>query len=358
MNPPVRVLIVDDSAVVRSVLSKRLTEAGLEVVGVAADPYVARDLILLKKPDVLTLDLEMPRMDGLTFLDRLMTHYPLPVVVLSSLTEARSELALRALEAGAVDVIGKPGSSMSTGLEENTFQQLVTSLKAGAKSRPRRRFGKGSRKPDFTEKRRSIEATSDKVVALGASTGGTQALSELLQALSADHPGVLVVQHMPPIFTRTFAERLDRTCSLRVQEARSGDAVKDGTVLIAPGNHHLLLKRSGAKYHVECRQGPLVHHVRPSVDVLFQSVAKAAGPNAVGVILTGMGRDGAEGLLAMRRAGAATLAQDEESCVVYGMPKEAVARGAVEEIVPLSRMADVLQAKLKTLRAPAASIEK
>ena len=357
MNP-VRVLIVDDSAVVRSILSKKLTEAGLEVVGVAADPYVARDLILLKKPDILTLDLEMPRMDGLTFLDRLMTHYPLPVVVLSSLTEARSELALRALDAGAVDVIGKPGGSMGSGLEEGTLRQLVESLKAGAKARPRRRFGKNQVRQATKDKHRAIEITSDKVVVVGASTGGTQALTELFSALPADLPGMLVVQHMPPYFTRTFAERLDKVSALRVKEARDGDEVKDGTALIAPGNYHLLLKRTGAKYHVECRQGPLVHHVRPSVDVLFQSAAKAAGPNAIGVILTGMGRDGAEGLLAMRQAGAATLAQDEESCVVYGMPKEAVAQGAVQEIIPLSRMAEAIQSRIDILKAPATSNSK
>lgn len=352
MNP-VRVLIVDDSAVVRSILSKRLTGAGLEVVGVAADPYVARDLILLKKPDILTLDLEMPRMDGLTFLDRLMTHYPMPVVVLSSLTEARSEMALRALDAGAVDVIGKPGSGMASGLEEDTLRQLVESLKAGAKARPRRRFGKGQHLRALKGARRPIEITSDKVVAIGASTGGTQALTELFSAMPADLPGMLVVQHMPPYFTKTFAERLEKVSAMRVKEAQDGDEVKDGTALIAPGNYHLLLKRTGAKYHVECRQGPLVHHVRPSVDVLFQSVAKAAGPNALGVILTGMGRDGAEGLLAMRQAGSATLAQDEESCVVYGMPKEAVAKGAVEGSVSLSRMAEAIQSKIETLKAPA-----
>ncbi len=280
----------------------------------------------------------------------------MPVVVLSSLTEARSELALRALDAGAVDVIGKPGSGMAAGLEENTLRQLVESLKAGAKARPRRRFGKGPQAAS-AKKRRAIEITSDKVVAVGASTGGTQALAELLEALPADHPGILVVQHMPPYFTRTFAERLDKTCALRVREAQSGDEVKDGTVLLAPGNQHLLLRRTGAKYRVECRQGPPVHHVRPSVDVLFHSVAQAAGPNAVGVILTGMGKDGAEGLLAMRRAGAATLAQDEESCVVYGMPKEAVAQGAAQEIVPLNRMAEAIQSKINALMTPAMAVK-
>jgi two-component system, chemotaxis family, protein-glutamate methylesterase/glutaminase len=299
----------------------------------------------------------MPRMDGLTFLDRLMAHYPMPVVVLSSLTEARGEMALRALEAGAVDVIGKPGSGMAAGLEENTLRQLVESLKAGALAHPRRRLLRGVEPKAPGKKHRPIEITSDKVAAIGASTGGTQALTELLEALPADHPGILVVQHMPPYFTKTFAERLDRTCALRVREAQNGDEVKDGTVLLAPGNQHLLLRRTGAKYRVECRQGPLVHHVRPSVDVLFHSVAQAAGPNAVGVILTGMGKDGAEGLLAMRRAGAATLAQDEESCVGYGMPKEAAACGAAREIVPLNRMAEAIQSKINALGTPAVAAE-
>jgi two-component system chemotaxis response regulator CheB len=355
---PVRVLIVDDSAAVRSILSRRLSDSGLDVVGVAADPYIARDLILLKKPDVLTLDLEMPRMDGLTFLDRLMTHYPLPVVVLSSLTEARSEMALQALELGAVEVIAKPGSGLAAGLEGDSMNRLVESLRAAAQARPRRRPAMIAKASGYGKGRKAIEITSDKVVAIGASTGGTQALAELLAALPVDHPGILVVQHMPPYFTKTFAERLDKVCALRVREARTGDEVKDGTVLIAPGNYHLALKRTGAKYQVECRQGPLVHHVRPSVDVLFQSVARAAGPNAVGVVLTGMGKDGAEGLLAMRKAGAATLAQDEASCVVYGMPKEAMARGAVQEEVPLSGMAGALQLKIKKMNITVEAVER
>ncbi len=354
----VRVLIVDDSAVVRSILAKRFTEAGLEVVGVAANPYIARDLILLKKPDVLTLDLEMPRMDGLTFLDRLMTHYPIPVIVLSSLTEARSEMALQALELGAVDVIAKPSRGVAEGLEGDSLKRLVESVYAAGEARPRRRSLKILKADGVGKRKNPIEITSDKVVAIGASTGGTEALAELLESLPADNPGVLVVQHMPPYFTKTFAERLDKSCSLRVREARSGDEVRDGTVLIAPGNFHMILRRTGAKYFVECRQGPLVHHVRPSVDVLFHSTAQAAGPNAVGVILTGMGKDGAEGLLSMRLAGAPTLAQDEESCVVYGMPKEAVARGAVKEVMPLSQMAEAIQLKIKKMISSAAAVEK
>jgi two-component system chemotaxis response regulator CheB len=356
VSPP-RVLIVDDSAVVRSILAKRFAEAGLEVVGVAADPFVARDLILLRKPDVLTLDLEMPRMDGLTFLDRLMTHYPMPVVVLSSLTEARSEMALKALELGAIDVIAKPATGVAGGLEGDGLKRLIESLYAAGQARPRRRRLKILDESPLGKRRSPIEITSDKVVVIGASTGGTEALAELLESLPADNPGVLVVQHMPPYFTKTFAERLDKRCSLRVREARTGDEVKDGTVLIAPGNFHMILRRTGAKYHVECRQGPLVHHVRPSVDVLFQSAAQAAGPNAVGVILTGMGKDGAEGLLSMRMAGAPTLAQDEESCVVYGMPKEAVARGAVREVVPLNQMAEAIRLKIKKMTSTAAAVE-
>ena len=355
MNPP-RVLIIDDSAVIRAVLSRELTRAGLEVVGLAANPFVARDLILLKKPDVLTLDLDMPRMDGLTFLERLMTHHPIPVVVLSGLTHERGEMALKALDAGAVDVIAKPGSGGEPGLEEATLSRLVESLKAAAQAHPRRRLAKASAREGRRKKSLVAGATSQIVVALGASTGGTQALTELLEGLPADHPGVLVVQHMPPYFTQTFAQRLDKSCALRVREAQDGDEVKDGTVLIAPGDRHLLLRRVGPKYRLECRQGPPVHHVRPSADVLFHSVAQAAGPNAVGVILTGMGRDGAEGLLAMRRAGAATLAQDEESCVVYGMPKEAAAIGAAQEVVGLQQMAAAVQRRVEEIRTVSAGI--
>jgi two-component system chemotaxis response regulator CheB len=354
---PVRVLIVDDSALVRSILARRLTEAGLEVVGVAADPFVARELILLKKPDVLTLDLEMPRMDGLTFLDRLMNHYPMPVVVLSSLTESRGEMALRALELGALDVIAKPSGGVTDGFEGASLDRLFESVCVAGEARPRRRRLKTPERSGLGKMRNPIETNSDRVVAIGASTGGTEALAELLESLPPDNPGVLIVQHMPSYFTKTFAQRLDKNCSLRVREARTGDEVKNGTVLIAPGDFHMILRRTGARYHVECRQGPLVHHVRPSVDVLFHSVAQAAGPEAVGVLLTGMGKDGAAGLLSMRMAGASTLAQDQESCVVYGMPKEAVACGAVKEIVPLNRMAEAIQSKIKKMASTAAAVK-
>jgi len=353
---PTRVLIIDDSAVVRGVLAKGLAAQGLEVVGVAADPYVARDMILLKKPDVLTLDLEMPRMDGLTFLERLMTHFPMPVVVLSSLTEARGEMALKALELGAIDVVDKPSRGLTEGFGGDPLKILAEKLGVAAQSHPRRRLEKKRSLTTAKKRRPSPTVLSERVVAIGASTGGTEALAEVLEALPAEHPGVLVVQHMPAFFTKSFAERLDRSCCMEVREARNGDEVKDGLVLLAPGDHHMVLKRSGRKYFVECPQGPPVHHVRPSVDVLFHSVAHAAGSQAVGAILTGMGKDGAEGLKAMREAGAATLAQDEGSCVVYGMPKAAMELGAAGQIVPLNRMAEVIQAKLQkiTTRANAA----
>lgn len=359
MKPP-RVLIVDDSAVVRNLLARKLTEAGLDVVGVAADPFVAREMILVKKPDLMTLDLEMPRMDGLTFLERLMSHHPMPVVVLSSLTESRSEMALKALELGAIEVVDKPAGGFTDGPSQGVdpFLDLAGKLMAAAQARPRQRRSKVRGGEMFGKRRAPVGSFSERVVAIGASTGGTEALAEVLEALPADHPGVLVVQHMPAFFTKSFAERLDRSCALRVREARTGDEVKDGTVLIAPGDYHMVLKRIGGRYQVECRQGPPVHHVRPSVDVLFRSVAQVAGPRAVGVLLTGMGRDGAEGLRDMRQAGAWTLAQDEESCVVYGMPKEAVALGAVGQVVPLSRMAEAIQAKLQKIPGSASAGEK
>jgi len=352
-----KVLIVDDSAVVRGILSKALTEAGLDVVGVAADPFVARDLILLKKPDVLTLDLEMPRMDGLTFLDRLMTHYPMPVVVLSSLTEARSEMALKALELGAVDVVDKPSGGLTEGFGGDPLKTLAERLGVAAQSRPRRRSNQQV-KSEKVKSRASSRPGSERLVAIGASTGGTEALTEILEALPAEHPGVLVVQHMPAFFTKSFAERLDRSCPMEVREARTGDEVKDGLVLLAPGDHHMTLKHKARRYIVECRQGPPVHHVRPSVDVLFHSVAQAAGPAAVGVILTGMGKDGAEGLLAMRQAGAWTLAQDEESSVVYGMPKTAKEIGAASQVVPLNRMAEAIQVRLQKITGRAQAAER
>ncbi len=343
LTRPIRVLIVDDSALIRSALSRFFKTEGLDVVGEASDAYQARDLIVETQPDVLTLDLEMPRMDGLTFLERLMTHHPMPVVVLSSFTERGSAPALRALELGAVEVLEKPTRDHFGPL----MIKLLRVLKEAGRARIRKRQFNGIHLP---KKNWVPNQPSKHVAALGASTGGTEALAEILSALPEDHPGLVVVQHMPAFFTKDFAGRLDRYCSIRVKEAGDGDVVMDGLALIAPGDFHMTLDWSGGKYRVHCQTGPMIHHCRPSVDVLFHSVARTAGPNAIGVILTGMGEDGAGGLLALREAGAPTLAQDEASCVVYGMPKEAVARGAVDEVVPLHLMAEALQEKMKFLR--------
>lgn len=339
---PIRVLIVDDSALIRSALSRFFKAEGLEVVGEASDPYAARDMIVEHNPDILTLDLEMPRMDGLTFLERLMTHHPMPVVVLSSFTERGSREALRALELGAVEVLEKPSRENFGPL---MYRLLRVLKEAGrAKVRP-----KHLHPATRAEKAKGLGKPSRVVVAIGASTGGTDALAEILTALPADHPGLVIVQHMPALFTRDFAERLNRYCSIRVSEARDGDLVEDGLALIAPGDMHMTLGWETGRYRVNCQPGPLIHHCRPSVDVLFHSVARIAGPDSVGVILTGMGEDGAGGLLALREAGAVTLAQDEASCVVYGMPKEAVARGAVDEIAPLHLMAESIQSRVRRL---------
>jgi len=331
----IRVLVVDDSAVVRKVFAEALSrEKGIEVVGTAPDPYVARDKIVRLKPDVVTLDLEMPRMDGITFLKRLMRYYPLPVIIVSSLTAKGSKLALEALSSGAVEVISKPTSSYSVG---DMRLQLADKIRAVAginvAGKPPERGIDGETKT--TPAPRTLTTTTSKVIAIGASTGGTEALKIVLARMPPNGPGIVVVQHMPAQFTTSFSERLDRLCSMQVKEAQDGDNVINGRVLIAPGNYHMLLKRSGARYYVRVKQGPLVHHQRPSVDVLFKSVAECAGRNSLGIILTGMGNDGAEGLLMMRKAGASTLAQDQQTSVVFGMPKEAIRRGAVEKGTPL-----------------------
>jgi len=333
----IRVLVVDDSAIVRKILTEELSrERGIQVVGTAPDPYVARDKIVKLKPDVVTLDIEMPRMDGLTFLKKLMRYHPLPVVILSSLTREGGKLALEALESGAVEVLSKPGSAYTVGDLRN---QLADKIRAAARAK----LPEPSEPVAVKEKKAPVSTlalgeTTNKVIAIGASTGGTEALKAVLTRLPPTVPGLLVVQHMPPNFTTAFAERLDKMCDITVKEAEDGDSVLTGRALIAPGSYHMLLKRSGARYYVCVKNGPMVHHQRPSVDVLFNSTAMHAGPNAVGVILTGMGADGAAGLLKMREAGAHTIAQDEASCVVYGMPKEAVRMGAAERQVPLSRM--------------------
>ncbi|MHB8079296.1 MAG: protein-glutamate methylesterase/protein-glutamine glutaminase [Candidatus Krumholzibacteriia bacterium] len=336
-----RVLIVDDSAVVRSVFAQELgRDPEIEVVGTAPDPFVARDMIVHRKPDVITLDIEMPRMDGLTFLRKLMHHYPLPVVVVSSLTAASSRLALEALAAGAVEVMCKPSAAYSVG---DMMASLQEKIKAAACVDVKARLRRAAlANPEVTTPLRSLARTTNQIIAIGASTGGTIAIEQILRRMPPDAPGIVITQHMPELFTRSFAERLDGLCRIQVKEAADGDSVVPGTALIAPGNYHLLLQRSGARYFVNVKSGPLVNRHRPSVEVMFSSVARTAGRNAVGAILTGMGGDGAKGLLEMRTAGAATLAQDEASCVVFGMPKVAIELGAAEQIVPLDGIAERL----------------
>ncbi len=334
-----RVLIVDDSAVVRQILAQELArDPEIEVVGAAPDPFVARDMIVERKPHVVTLDIEMPRMDGLTFLRKLMRYYPLPVVIVSSLTQRGSRLALEALDAGAVEVMSKPSAAYSVG---DMVTSLCDKVKAAAVVDMKRRLARAPAAADGPPLR-ALARTTNQVIAIGASTGGTIAIERILTRMPPDAPGIVITQHMPELFTRSFAERLDGLCRIRVKEAEDGDSVVPGVALVAPGNHHLLLQRSGARYVASVRTGPLVNRHRPSVEVMFRSVARAAGRNAIGAILTGMGGDGAKGLLEMREAGAATLAQDEASCVVFGMPKVAIDLGAAEQVVPLDRVAATL----------------
>jgi two-component system, chemotaxis family, protein-glutamate methylesterase/glutaminase len=333
----VKVLIVDDSAVVRQVLSTELSKAdGIEVVGTAMDPYIARDKILGLNPDVLTLDLEMPRMDGLTFLHKLMRYHPLPVIVVSSLTQAGSDAALEALHLGAVDVVAKPGSAFSV---KDVAKQLVQRIRAAATARISGPSDRVVNAAPAAPRGAAMLRTTHRVLAIGASTGGTRAIEDVMVRLPIDTSGTVIVQHMPAHFTSSFARRLNDLCPMEVREAVDNDSVVPGLALVAPGGSHMVLRRSGAKYFVAIKDGPPVHYQRPSVDVLFHSVATQVGANAVGAILTGMGADGAAGLLAMRQAGAQTLAQDEASCVVFGMPKEAIRLGAAEQVVSLDSMA-------------------
>ena len=350
-NRKIRVLIVDDSAVVRQTLSSILeTDPAIEVMGTACDPYIAAKKIQSEVPDVITLDIEMPRMDGLTFLRKIMAQHPIPVVIISSLTEEGSQTAIRALEYGAVDVIAKPRMDTQKFIEESKIR-LCEVVKAAAHARIHTR----SSNPTYlkVEPKLSADAviaksegptsmikTTDIVIAVGASTGGTEALRIFLEAMPPDCPGIVIVQHMPENFTRSFANRLNDICRIQVKEAENGDSVISGRALIAPGNKHTLLKRNGAKYFVEVKEGPLVNRHRPSVDVLFRSTARYAGANAIGIIMTGMGDDGAKGLLEMKEAGAKTAAQDEQTCVVYGMPKEAVKLGAADRVLPLEKLAN------------------
>ncbi|RAI39923.1 protein-glutamate methylesterase/protein-glutamine glutaminase [Rhodoplanes roseus] len=353
MASPIRVLVVDDSASVRQTLAAILNEdPEIEVIGTASDPFVAARRIQSEVPDVITLDVEMPRMDGITFLRKLMSQRPLPVVMCSSLTEAGSETLIQALEAGAVDVIQKPRMGVTQFLMESRLR-ICDSVKAAGRARlhclPRRRAaGGGIAAPPkkltadvMLAPPRSSQAmarTTETVVCIGASTGGTESLRALLEVLPADCPPILIVQHMPEMFTAAFARRLNGLCAVEVKEAADGDTALRGRVLIAPGDRHMMLQRSGARYYVSIKDGPLVSRHRPSVDVLFRSAAKYAGSNAVGIIMTGMGDDGARGLLEMKQAGAHTVAQDEETSVVFGMPKEAIALGAADRVLPLDRL--------------------
>lgn len=330
---PIRVLVVDDSSVVRNILSRELNnDPEIEVVATATDPYVARDKIVQFKPDVLTLDIEMPRMDGLTFLKKLMRYHPMPVVVVSSLTQAGGELAMEALAHGAVEVMAKPGTAYTVG---DLAVELIHRIKAAARVRFDRLPLPPVRKPIEPISPGALSRTTNKIIAIGTSTGGTEALRSVIPSLPATAPGIMIVQHMPEHFTKSFADSLNRESTLSVVEATDGESVVPGKVLIAPGNKHMLLRRSGARYLAEVKDGPRVNRHRPSVEVLFKSVARYAGANAIGVIMTGMGDDGARGLLEMKNAGARTIAQDEASCVVFGMPKVAIELGAADHIVSL-----------------------
>jgi two-component system chemotaxis response regulator CheB len=340
----IRVLIVDDSAIVRRVLSEELARYDdIEIVGTAVDPYVARDKILQLNPDVLTLDIEMPRMDGISFLARLMKFQPMPVVIVSSLTPKGSEAALHALQLGAVEVVDKSSQYSAP----TDIRALARAIRAAAASRPVRLANLPPVPPPVVSAAPLATGgllTTHKILAIGASTGGTQAIEVMMRGMPAASPGTVIVQHMPAGFTASFAERLNQQCQMQVREAKDGDDVVPGVALLAPGNYHMMLQMSGARYTVRVKDGPPVHHQRPAVDVLFQSVAATAGRNAIGVLLTGMGADGARGLLAMKEAGAHTIAQNEESCVVFGMPKEAIKMGAAVQVVALTDIAITVQA--------------
>lgn len=338
MDNKIKVLVIDDSAVVRKILTQELQKTGeIDVVGTAPNPIIGRDKIVMLKPDVIILDVEMPEMDGITFLEKLMKHHPMPVVILSSLAEEGGRVALRAIELGACEVLAKPGASYSV---KDMSEQLIEKVKAASKIK-NIRVTKSEDKIIDKSGRRSMAMirTTNKIVAIGASTGGTEAIKEVLKKIPPNSPPIVMVQHMPMNFTKAFAERLNQICEIEVREAKNGDQVLPGTALLAPGNKHMELRRNGANYFVEIKDGPLVFHQRPAVENLFQSVAKFAGSNAVGVILTGMGKDGSTGLLEMKKSGAYTIAQDEKSSTVFGMPREAIELGAADIVLSLERIA-------------------
>jgi two-component system chemotaxis response regulator CheB len=340
----IRVLVIDDSALIRGILKEIINrEKDMECVGAAPDPLAARELIKALNPDVLTLDVEMPKMDGLDFLERLMRLRPMPVLMISTLTERGSNITFRALELGAVDFVAKPKLDISRGMEEYAIE-ITDKIRASAQAQVR----KITIEPLIHEKytadailpsTKGKYSSTEKLIVIGASTGGTEAIKEILVKLPADSPGILVTQHMPEHFTKSFADRLNSLCKISVKEAAHNERILPGHAYIAPGNWHLLIKRSGAQYMVALNQGPLVNRHRPSVDVLFRSAANAAGANALGIILTGMGKDGVQGMLEMKRAGSHTIAQNEASCVVFGMPKEAIAAGGVSEVLALQDIA-------------------
>ncbi len=342
MRRKIRVLVVDDSAVVRKALTDILnSDPDIEVMATAHDPYMAAEKIRAEVPDVIMLDIEMPRMDGITFLQKLMSQHPVPVVICSALTERGSETALKALEYGAVEIIQKPKLGTRKFIQESVVR-ICNTVKAASEARVKRISKPPMIKPKHSadviipaKKSGAMLRTTDKVVVVGASTGGVEAIRIFLESMPHDAPGIVLVQHMPELFTRTLAGRLDRLCQMTVKEAENGDSVIRGRVLIAPGNSHVLLSRSGARYYIETNDGPLVNHHRPSVDVLFRSAARYAGKNSIAVIMTGMGDDGAAGMLELKNEGAYTIAQDEKTCVVFGMPMEAIKRGGVKKIKSL-----------------------
>jgi len=349
----IKVLVIDDSALMRKLISSILEAApDIEVVGSASDPYKAREKILALQPDVLTLDVEMPRMDGLTFLGKLMRSRPMPVVMVSSLTEKGCDTTIKALELGAVDFVTKPRIDVTEGMA-SVGTDIIEKVRVASRARVTR-LSAATAEPTIATMGRSQDAlitSTHKVIAIGTSTGGTRALTQVLPALPSDTPGIVVVIHMPPGFTKSYAERLNGMCQLRVREATDGDVILPGHVLIAPGNFHMTVRRSGARYLVGVNSDAPVNQFRPSVDVLFQSCAQFVGSNAVGVILTGMGSDGADGLAAMRDAGAMTIAQNEETSVVFGMPKEAIKRGGVETVLPLDEIASGIITSVRTMTA-------